>query len=286
MRKRISESNIFPQFSLYDEYLKIEYLISENKVIGTFNQFGKRIPPQYTLEQYINELYFSGWNLRGTFLSITEMRTGLGISKESITKESISEDVFLDFIQYVANVTMQVSLTISTCKVAYIGDKNYTSMIFQNIHLLLEHLGTQLLLDKNTNEVFIAYKDDLGTSVSHTYPEIAGSLSEYKKIDNHGDLKRKGEILCTLFKYLEAEEPKFKGTTYKGLCDDTTFLFNKIGARHWVEKDHIASKTFLTMSPDELELWYDRTYDMFLSCMVIANYLSIKGEIETIKRTV
>lgn len=286
MRKRISELNIFPQFDLFDEYLKIECLISENKIIGTYNQFGKRLAPQYTLEQYVNDLYFSSWNLRGTFLTIAEMRSGLGISKESITKKSITENLVLDFIQYVVNVTMRVSSTISSCQVAYIGDKHYTSMIIQNLNFLLEHLGAQFLKDRNTNEVFVAYKDDLGTSVSCTYPEIADSLSEYRKIDNRGDLKHKGEILCTLFKRLEAEEAKFRGTTYQGLCKDTTFLFNKIGARHWVEEDYIASKTFLTMPPAELELWYDRTYDMFLSCMVIAKYLDVKNEIETIKRTV
>lgn len=90
---------------------------------------------------------------------------------------------------------------------------------------------------------------------------------------------------CTLYKRLEAEEAKFKGTTYKGIFDDTTFLFNKIGARHWVEKDRIASKIFMTMDHEELELWYDRAYDMFLSCMVISHYLAIKKDIEAIRRT-
>ncbi len=82
---------------------------------------------------------------------------------------------------------------------------------------------------------------------------------------------------------MEAEKQKFQGTTYENLYKDTTFLFNKIGARHWVEEDRIASNTFMKMNKDELEHWHDNTYDMFLSCMVISRYLSLKKEIDEIK---
>lgn len=285
MRKRISESNIFPKFDLFEEYRKIEYLISEKQVVGTYNQFNKRLPPKFTLEEYVNQLYFTNWGLRGTFLSTDEMRAGLGIAKERFDEDSINENMVLDFCQYVANINMRAMLTIGKCSVAYISDTSYFKTIVDNMSLLLDRLGAHFLTDNKTREVCIAYNDELSLAVGIDFPEIESSIAEYKKIDNRGDLKRKGEILCTLFKKLEAEESKFKGTTYKSICDDTTFLFNKIGARHWVEKDRIASKTFMKMSPEELELWYDRTYDMFLSCMVIARYLAVKKDIDTIKRT-
>lgn len=237
------------------------------------------------MEEYVNQLYFTNWDLRGTFLSTDEMRVGLDIAKESFDEDSINENKVLDFCQYVANINMRAMTTIGKCSVAYISDTSYFKTIVDNLSLLLAQLGAHFLTDNKTREVCIAYNDELNSVVAKDFPEIEGSLFEYKKIDNRGDLKRKGEILCTLFKRLEAEESKFKGTTYKSICDDTTFLFNKIGARHWVERDRIASKTFMAMSPEELELWYDRTYDMFLSCMVISRYLAIKKDIDTIKRT-
>lgn len=285
MRKRISESNIFPEFDLFEEYRKIEHLISEKQIIGQYNQFGNRMKPQFTLEEYVDQLYFSNWHLRGTFLSTDEMRAGLGIAKSNFSKKKISENMVLDFCQYAANINMRVMTTIGTCPIAYIADTNYLKMVVENMSYLLAQIGAHFLTDKKTQEVCIAYNDELGAVVGMEFPEIEISLIEYRKIDNRGDLKRKGEILCTLFKRLEAEESKFKGTTYKNICDDTTFLFNKIGARHWVEKDRIASKTFMVMSTEKLECWYDRTYDMFLSCMVISRYLDIKRDIDTIKRT-
>lgn len=285
MRKRISESNIFPTFDLFEEYKKIEYLISEKQIIGTYNQFGRRLRPQFTLEEYVDQLYFTNWSLRGTFLSTDEMRAGLGIAKESLAADSVDESIILDFCQYAANINMRAMLTLENCSVAYISDRSHFKMIVDNMSFLVDRLGAHFLTDKKTQEVCIAYNDELSSVVAKDFPEIENSLAEYKKIDNRGDLKRKGEILCTLFKRLEAEESKFKGTTYKNICDDTTFLFNKIGARHWVDKDRIASKTFMTMSMEELEAWYDRTYDMFLSCMVISRYLEIKKDIDAIKQT-
>lgn len=285
MRTRISESNIFPEFDLYDEYCKIEYLISERSVIGQYNKSGKRIPPQFTLETYVEELYFSNCKLRGSFLSLIEMREKLGVAKSVFSQGSVSESLILDFCQYAANIIARVATTIKSCSIAYIADPNHCSMAIENMTLLLGRLGAHFMTDPNTLEICIAYDDELGAIVRDDFPEIKLNLTEYKKIDSHGDLERKGEILCTLYKRLEKEETKFKGTAYKGMCDDTTFLFNKIGARHWVEKDRIASKTFMTMSPKELELWYDRTYDMFLSCMVVSRYLDIKKDIDAIKRT-
>jgi hypothetical protein len=283
MREKISEKNKFPNFDLFEEYRKIEYLLSEAHTIGTYNQFRKRMTPRFTMEEYINELCFTSWNLRGTFISIEEMRAGLGIEKARFDKKTINTDLVLDFIQYAVNCNFRVAETIKNSTVAYLADANHFSVLLDNMNAILNHFGAHFSLDEKTLEVFIIYDDDLSTIVSDEHPEIQISLAEYKKIDNHRDLKRKGEILCTLFKRLEADEKKFKGTTYEKLCSDTTFLFNKTGIRHWVEKDKIASKTFLEMPPEELELWYDRTYTMFLSCMIISQYLDTKKEIDVIK---
>lgn len=130
----------------------------------------------------------------------------------------------------------------------------------------------------------MAYDDDLASVVAEEFPDVSYSISEYKRIDYAGDLRRKGEVLCTLFKKLESVEKNFKGTIFENLCSDTTFLFDKAGIRHWTEKDRIASKTFEKMEPMELETWYDKAYIMLLSCLVASQYLTIKKEVAEIKR--
>ncbi len=284
MRRKISESNIFPQFNLYYEYQKIETLISEKEIIGEGRGPWNRYPA-YTLENYIDKWYFTGWNLRGTFLSIGEMRKGLGIEKSSFSQNNIHEETILDFLQYVLNLVVYIDTTIASSYVAYIADESYTKVIIENTQKILNQLKARIEFNRISMEAFIVYDDDLALIVEEEQPEIAASLTEYKRIDNCGNLQRKGEILCTLFKKLESVEQKFKGTTYTQLASDTTFLFNKIGARHWVEKDKIASTTFLKMPSDELEKWYDRTFTLFLSCMVISTYLDIARDVDKIKRT-
>lgn len=285
MRKRISESNLFPVFNLFEEYRKIEMMISEATVVGTYNQFGKPLIPAYTLEQYIDDLYFRGWNLRGTFVSIADMRNGLGIEKAVFAGKSISEERVLDFLQYAANLWLRINGTIRSCTTAYISDrKNYLIMLLQNITALTNRLGAELKLDKTKSEIYLVYKDVVSFAVAEEHTDISESIIEYKKLDNRCDLQRKGEVLCTLYKKLESFGDRFKGTRYEGLYKDTTFLFNKTGARHWVEKDRIACETFLKMKPEELEDWYDKTFELFLACIVICGYLDIKDDIGAIRR--
>lgn len=285
MRKRISERNVLPGTSLFTEYQKLEFLFSENQCIGQFNNFGGSIQPKFTLEQYLNDLAFSGWNLKGTAISFYNLRDELGLSKEKINAE-FNTDIFVDFIELCLNCVFRIGMTIDKhSSTVYISDKNLLSNIIDNCRSILESLNYSFKLDEETSEVFVYAENHVATAVAETNEDITNSLIEYRRHDMRGDLKRKGEILCTLFKKLEPIEKRFKGTTYEKLASDTTFLFNKTGIRHWVEKDKLASKTFMKMDVDLLEEWYDNTYDLFLSCMVISSYLEIKNKIEEIKRT-
>lgn len=97
MRKRISEQNEFPEFDLYNEYRKIDVLLSETKSVNMYNKYGRLLTNYFTIEEYIDYVCFNDWNLRGTFTSITEMRQGLGIQKGAIHINNVTENHVLDF---------------------------------------------------------------------------------------------------------------------------------------------------------------------------------------------
>lgn len=284
MRKRISERNNFPDFDLYNEYSKIDMLLSEKKVIGVYNKHDKFIPDYFTLEEYIQYVCFNDWNLRGTFISIQEMRSGLGIAKESLIRGKIDENIVLDFLQYALNCVYRVSYSMKNAKKSLFSDDTIITMLWENIEKLIDKLNCVPKFDKDQKEVFIMYKNATVTVVANECTDIEDSVTEYVLIDNRGDLKRKAEILCTLYKKLEAYSDLFKGTTYKNMYEDTKLLFNKSGVRHNVEKDRIACATFMAMNDSKLENWYDKIFNMFLSCVVIAKYLDDKKEIDDIKR--
>lgn len=284
MRKRISEQNKFPEFDLYNEYRKIDVLLSETKSVNMYNKYGRLLTNYFTIEEYIDYVCFNDWNLRGTFTSITEMRQGLGIQKGAIHINNVTENHVLDFLQYALNCVYRAQQSMKHSSESLFSDDTLPTMIWDNVEKLTSKLNCTIKFDKKNQEFFIVYNNVMAEIVSNAHKDIAGSILEYIQIDNRGDLKRKGEILCTLYKRLEACSEQFKGTTYKNVFDDTKLLFNKSGVRHNVDKDSIACATFLQMDNVELEKWYDRIFDMFLSCMEISRYLDFKSDVDNIKR--
>ena len=87
MRQRISEKNKFPSFDLFDEYQKLEAIFSNWRTMGTYDEWRTRKPPMYTFEDYIRDLQFENWNLRGTFINLQEMRSKLNIAPEDFVEK-------------------------------------------------------------------------------------------------------------------------------------------------------------------------------------------------------
>lgn len=285
MRQRISEKNIFPSFDLFEEYQKLEEIFSYRHTIGTYNMWGDQTELRYTFEQYIQDHQFDNWNLRGTFINLQEMRKKLNIAPESFSKETITEEQLLDYIQFILNCIFRIGTTIFEPESAYFTDRDTLNVLLEQCKLLVDKLHCKEKVDDSSYEIYLIYCNELSAQVSQQNPDIEVSLTDYQRIDNRGDLRRKGEILCTLSKRLESVEAQIKGTEFYQLYNDTTFLLNKIGARHWTGKDKLANATFKKMSPEELEGWYDTAFNLVLSCIAIVPYLAVKDKIKAIRKT-
>lgn len=138
--------------------------------------------------------------------------------------------------------------------------------------------------DNNTHELYIVYKNDVASAISIQNSDLEDSIVDYLKIDNRHDIRRKGEIICTLAKKLESVEDSFKGNEFNTLWNDTTFLFNNIGARHNLDPNNKKNAIFLNLSDEEIERWYDHSFEMFLACIATLPYIGFKGEIKRFKR--
>ena len=286
--KRISEQNIFPNFDIQNEYEKIEALISEKRAIQVYTR--DFLSFSLTVEGFV-EIVFSNWRLRGTFLSLDEMRSGLGIPKDEFSYMAIQEGDLLNFLQYAMNCLFYAASCLNDSSKVSIGgnfyhfsDRSYFESSALSIQLLLSHLGVTYHTDEETGEIYLRYKDEVADAIIEQNPEVARSLTEYLQVGNQGDLQRKGEILCTLWKRFESTKDSLSESGYELLRSNTGFLFNKTGIRHWVENDKIASATFLKMTEEELEEWYDKTYDLFVACMAVLPTIAIGKEIKKIKK--
>ena len=279
MRQRISERNRFPSFELEKEYKKLHDLFFAKGAIGRLNGIN-HYTPCYSYNDCLN-MFFLDWRLRGTFTSVEEMLYSLGISEDDFAR-GITEERLLDYIQFLINAVIMVSDEVDSeeYKVKK-TNRLVQKAILENSSEIAGRLHAEIMGDEN--EFYLVYKDDIATVVSIQNEDISDSIVDYLKIDNRDDLKRKGEVLCTLAKKLEDYEQLLKGSEFSSLCSDTTMLLNKIGARHSCgEKDTIANK-FKAMSNRELSQWYDRAFQMFLSCMVVIPYVREKTKIKRIK---
>lgn len=282
MRKKISDLNTFPHFTLIEEYDKIENFFSNIFTVGIINRYGNKCEPEWAIESFLDEYCFLDWKLRGTFMYIAEMRWHLHIAQDDFKKNSITEDRLLNFLQFVLNCLKRVKEYIKKNNGVYWYDVKAFDAVNKNINLILNRLGTKAIAQKK--EIFIIYENEINTAIVNDCPEIRDSAIEYQKLSNRGNLKNKEEILCSLAKDLEKVEGKFKGTVFANMCSDTTYLLNKTGIRHWVENDIVSKETFLVMPPDEIEKWYDRTFEMILACMACLKYIDIQAEIKSIKQ--
>lgn len=280
MRQRISQKNVFPVFDIETEYKKLKDLFFDRSAFGKILPYG-RSAPCLSFNDCLKTAFLD-WELRGTFTSIEEMLMSLKISDDDFSANP-SEERLLDYIQFIINAA---SFLVSILKrrkfnVYFAGAETIFNAIADNAHLLLSRLGAEMI--NTPGELWVVYKDDVASCVAEQNEDIKESIIEYLKIDNRGNLQRKGELLCTLAKKLEPHEGKFNGTEFKTLCSNTTELLNKIGARHALnDKDRIEKK-ILRMDMAEQEKWFDYTFQLCLACMAVIPYIDIKSKIKLLK---
>ena len=283
MRKRISDQNVFPDFSLVEEYQKLYMLFFDKGAFGTIHSYlSSRSNPCLSYCDCLQSLFLK-WNLRGSFTTLEEMVTSLRITEKDF-EDDINEDRVLDYIQFIINAVIFVEGEVRTGEYRlYRATDAIFNAIKDNCQYLLGKLGAEFR--QEGTELYIVYKNDIASAVIMNNPDIEISITEYLKVDNRGDLVRKGEILCTLAKKLETVESKLKGTEFKQLCTDTTRLLNNIGARHALNPKDSIEAQYLDMSAEELETWYDKTYQMLLACFAVLPYINFKKTIADMRKT-
>ena len=260
-------------------------MLSSYRVICKFDITGlyPKSFAELTIEDFIN-IHFLKWHLRGTFITVNEMRNALGIGRAQLS-ESVTEENFLQFLQYAYNCTTLVELTFGSYhnyKLA-LTDRDYIGAIMHNIDMLLARLKAELFYDRDNGEFFIRYCNDVSDVIALSHPDINRSLTEYLMIDNKEDLQRKGEILTTLYKKFEIVRNDLRGTEFDNLQSDTGFLFNKVGARH-SSSDKIAEK-FASLEDSDKIFWHDRTFDFFLACLSSLPYVANKDTLKSFKKS-
>lgn len=238
--------------SISSQINKIEALLSETSI------------DIYTPEDIVNIECMRDWKARGRFTSCEEIRERLHITYANIINKLSDEQVIL-YLEYVVNI-------IWLCNEKYLKGSNdfedeYT-YLQENVKGILDDLGYEAKVFDGEEKVILVEKNAAMTAVA----EIVDSKSAYAVIEyNHhllkGDIAEKQRILKILADKFEPMRGELKKVN-RELESNTGYLLNKMNIRHNNIEGKKAIEYVKNLSDEELEEWYDETYQMLLLCFL------------------
>lgn len=258
MRKNIFEM-AEEKFNLHDEIIKIDDMFS---IELNYNY-------RDSIEHAIDSFYFMSWRKRGVLISTYELRKKCEIRRENlINSQDINE--YLRYIEYVLNMLFSFHKQLNES----MQNPEIILAIVKNILIVLEKINFEHIICGDDTWIIVE-KNPSATAVAEIVKDI--KVIEYNHYLLKGDVKGKRDILKLLANKFEEVRPNLNKNNYKDLTDDMGYLFNNLGIRHSDDK------LIKDMKPEELEEWYDRTYDMFLLCILANNHVDIRKDIKKLK---
>ena len=226
------------------------------------------------------EASFSGFWFRGTCVSLEDFNETYGFNFEK-EPQNFNIDYLVSFCEYVYNLTMGYM----NCQSAY-GSFFNTQKIVEQIFRLIEKIG-YMQSSEDGLTIFVE-KNQAAISVSEIVPEeISYKVISYNHHTYKGDLESKREILVKLAYVLEPKESALSGIDNQ-FKSDLFYLLNTLGLRHNnLDPEGKQYKAFVAkMTKEELEHWYDETYQMCLLAFLRIEHIERKKAINKLKKKV
>lgn len=258
------------EFDIKKEYDELLYLFrSENAV------FFRR--EWITLCNYIDKAYFRDLPFRGRFTSVVDMMDELRL-------DDLSDDLndlftFCEFLEAVMPQNSQSNTSVdSQCEV-----------IRDNIKNILDKTNHELIRSSKYGDKYIIIEKNKAAMLSAEIvedEEIAFELLEYNHYTLKGNLTEKKKILHSIGTYIEPilRDETLSKAGYGNLESNVGFLLNKFHIRHNNKEGATAQEYIVSINDDELEKWYDRTYDVLIQAILTNENIAVEKDIKQLKR--
>ena len=255
------------------EYVTINKLLRQMKNVNNWDSIFDAI------DCYI----IHNWKYGNRCIELEDLRKKLGITDFEIRSNDYPAEKCLLFFELIYNL---VQILISKYE-----DKADTSIriindydvykIISNIEEILDELNYKI--EKIEDRYMIVEKDNVVIAVAEKNIDISGDIIEYRRFNLKGDVRTKKDIILKLAERIEPLRKKFKGTNYNPIMEDVQMLLNNLNLRHNNLEGKNKREIIIKMSNEELEMWYDRLYDMILNIFQINDYLTYSSEIDELK---
>ena len=170
-------------------------------------------------------------------------------------------DYLLSFCEYSYNFIKWMSPQNPLC---ISGSVSQQQFYLQQVKTVIEEIGYMETIEQNIT-LFVPKKHEAIAVSDIVAPEISYKVLEYNHYTMKGDIARKRETLRILADKLEPRRIELAAIN-KELANNVFFMFNNMNIRHnnCAEGDKNYKKVVAKMSQDELESWYDETYQLCL----------------------
>jgi len=260
---------------------KVDYKKEYKKLYSLlFDKHPDNYGHAYSVYNIFNDL-FASFYFHGTSLSLQEFDEEHGFHFPHPSKENLEIEDLILLMEYFYNML-----------VGYLSSQNISSYSSINTEFLMQHIlkvcdaiGYKLELEGNFT-VFIE-KNAVVTAVAESTlipDDLSYKLITYDHHSMRGDLEKKKSIIVRLAGILEGKQARLSQVN-PTLKKDLFYIFNNFNIRHNncdnQSKDY--KSAIADMDKQELEKWYDETYQMCLLAFMELEQADRKPKFDAIK---
>ena len=244
--------------------------VSNTKRISTYDELGD---------------YFLSFHFRGTCLSIKEFDELHGFRFEKDPPE-FSIDHLITLCEYTYNMLIGYQTANGYQYGAMMPLPINVPFYLAQITQVIEAVG-YMSLSKDKMTIFVE-KDPAAIAVSESElipEELSYKLFSYNHHKMKGQLEEKKSVLQQIAAIIEGKRDELKKAD-STLEADLFFMFNNVNIRHNNVDPKLRSKYnkyVAQMSPEELEKWYDETYQMCLLSIMQLEHAERRQQINDLK---
>lgn len=281
MSRRTIFDVLYGEIDINEEITRLELLCCKEVIEGG-EEYGY---PEcsYTLEAFVNDACLKEWKQRNRCLSCGDIRKKLNITDFDI-KNKLKGNQILIYLEYIANMIWLCDEGLSRWK--YYWSTQYYKFLKENVFDVINSMNYETRIFEDEEKVILVEKNEAATAVAEIIePELANEVIQYNHYLMKGNIEGKKRILKVLADKIEPMRAEFKKLQkYKELESDIGFLLNKMNIRHNNIEGKNAIDYVKNLSEEEMENWYDETYQLILLCILEYNNIERTKKIIELKK--
>lgn len=230
--------------------------------------------------------YFGRYHFRGTCLTLDEFDRIHGYCFVDDPKD-IDIDYLVSLCEYIQNMLMSLRSNYdyrdpTICNVNF-------QFIFEQIRRVVDLIGYTdtvvdgliIFIEKNPAAIAVSESERIPKELSYT-------ILEYNHHSLKGNIEKKKQIILQLAQKLEAKSDELKNISSR-LRSNMFYIFNNMNIRHnnTDPSDSSNYKNFVAeLDNQQLEYWYDETYQMCLLAFLELENVQRMESIEELKHRI